>query len=117
MPVNGREVFVGALLVLAALASTRPVAAEAQGTPTVVVAHLTDIVSPATAQYVHRVVSAANDQGAVLLVLMIDTPGGLDTSMRQMVQDLLNSSVPSVAYVAPSGARARLGFRTPGQGE
>ncbi|TME38599.1 MAG: nodulation protein NfeD [Chloroflexi bacterium] len=98
--------FVGALLALAALASTRPVAAEAQGTPTVVVAHLTDIVSPATAQYVHRVVSAANDQGAVLLVLMIDTPGGLDTSMRQMVQDLLNSSVPSVAYVAPSGARA-----------
>ena len=56
--------FVGALLALAALASTRPVAAEAQGSPTVVVAHLTDIVSPATAQYVHRVVSAANDQGA-----------------------------------------------------
>ncbi len=96
--------FVGALLLLAALASTPQVAAR--GSPTVVVAHLTDIVSPATAQYVHRVVGAANNQGAALLVLTIDTPGGLDTSMRQMVQDLLNSSVPSVAYVAPSGARA-----------
>jgi membrane-bound serine protease (ClpP class) len=81
-------------------------AAAAQATPVVVVGHLDDIVSPATAQYVHRLVNAATDQQAALLVLMIDTPGGLDTSMRQMVQDLLNSSVPSVAYVAPSGARA-----------
>jgi membrane-bound serine protease (ClpP class) len=40
------------------------------------------------------------------MVLTIDTPGGLDTSMRQIVQDLLNSPVPSVAYVWPSGARA-----------
>jgi membrane-bound serine protease (ClpP class) len=52
------------------------------------------------------VVTAATEQNAALLVLTIDTPGGLDSSMRQMVQDLLNSAVPSVAYVAPSGARA-----------
>ncbi len=64
------------------------------------------MVNPVSAQYVHRVVGAATDQGAALLVLFIDTPGGLDTSMREMVQDLLNSPVPSVAYVAPSGARA-----------
>jgi membrane-bound serine protease (ClpP class) len=87
-----------------ALVSARPVAA--QPNPVVIVGHLDDIVSPATAQYVHRLVGAANDQGATLLVLEIDTPGGLDTSMRQIVQDLLNSSVPSVAYVGPSGARA-----------
>jgi membrane-bound serine protease (ClpP class) len=97
---------VAALLALAALVSARHAEAARQGTPVVVVGHLTDIVSPATARYVHRVVGAANDQGAALLVLTIDTPGGLDTAMRQMVQDLLNSSVPSVAYVAPSGARA-----------
>src|SRR5207248_2676784 len=59
-----------------------------------------------TARYVHRLVNSANEQQAALLVLTIDTPGGLDTSMRQMVQDLLSSSVPSVAYVGPSGARA-----------
>jgi membrane-bound serine protease (ClpP class) len=91
-----------------ALSSAGHVAAasQAQGTPTVVVAHLSGVVNPVSAQYVHRVVSAATDQAAALLVLIIDTPGGLDTSMREMVQALLNSPVPSVAYVAPSGARA-----------
>jgi membrane-bound serine protease (ClpP class) len=91
-----------------ALSSAGHVAAasQAQGGPTVVVAHLSGVVNPVSAQYVHRVVGAATDQAAALLVLFIDTPGGLDTSMREMVQDLLNSPVPSVAYVAPSGARA-----------
>jgi membrane-bound serine protease (ClpP class) len=89
---------------LGALASARPV--TAQPNQHVLIGHLEGIVSPASAQYVHRLVGAASDQGAGLLILEIDTPGGLDTSMRQMVQDLLNSSVPSVAYVAPSGARA-----------
>ena len=92
-------------IVLFVFLSARHVAAAENG-PLVLVGRLDDIVSPASAQYVHRLVSAASDQQAALLVLTIDTPGGLDTSMRQMVQDLLNSSVPSVAYVAPSGARA-----------
>jgi membrane-bound serine protease (ClpP class) len=93
------------LIALAALLPTRA-ASAAQDHPLVMVGRLNDIVSPATAQYVHRVVGAASDREAALLVLTIDTPGGLDTSMRQMVQDLLNSPVPTVAYVAPSGARA-----------
>src|SRR5918912_106704 len=93
-----------ALLAGAALGWTRPIAA--QPNQVVVIGRLDGIVSPATARYVHRLVSAANDRQAALLVLTIDTPGGLDTSMRQMVQDLLNSRVPSVGYVAPSGARA-----------
>jgi membrane-bound serine protease (ClpP class) len=80
--------------------------AAAESKPIVIVGRLGDIVSPASAQYIHRLVNAATDQQAALLVLTIDTPGGLDASMRQMVQDLLNSPVPSVAYVAPSGARA-----------
>jgi membrane-bound serine protease (ClpP class) len=86
----------------------RPAAAQAArpSPPAVIVAHLDGSVDPVTAEYVHRVVVAANDQHASLLVLTIDTPGGLDTSMRQMVQDLLNSPVPSVAYVWPPGARA-----------
>ena len=101
--VGTRQVWLIIAALMAAV-SVRPV--SGQPNSVVVVGHLKDIVSPATAQYVHRLVDAANDQGAALLVLTIDTPGGLDTSMRQMVQDLLNSSVPSVAYVAPSGARA-----------
>ncbi len=94
------------VLVTLSAASHVAAASQAQGSPTVVVAHLTGVVNPVTAQYVHRVVGAAADRGAALLVLVMDTPGGLDTSMREMVQDLLNSSVPSVVYVAPSGARA-----------
>ena len=80
--------------------------AAADSAPLVLVARLDGVVNPMAAQYVHRVVTAASDQNAALLVLTIDTPGGLDSSMRQMVQDLLNSGVPSVAYVSPSGARA-----------
>jgi membrane-bound serine protease (ClpP class) len=91
---------------LSAARSSNQAAAAGQNSPTVVVAHLTGVVNPVAAQYVHRVVGAAADQDAALLVLVMDTPGGLDSSMRAMVHDLLNSSVPSVVYVAPSGARA-----------
>ncbi len=95
-----------ALVVLASISRADCAAAQpVPGHSTVIVAHLDAIVSPITAQYVHRVVGAATDQGAALLVLTIDTPGGLDTSMRQMVRDLLNSPIPSVAFASPSGAR------------
>ena len=102
--VSTRQIWPIVVGILAALVWLRPGAA--QPNPIVVVGRLDGIVSPATARYVHRLVNSANEQQAALLVLTIDTPGGLDTSMRQMVQDLLNSSVPSIAYVAPSGARA-----------
>src|SRR5207244_3961903 len=96
----------GVVLALAAVLASGHAMAAGGPAPVVLVAHLDGVVNPLAAQYVHRAVSAANEQRAALLVLTIDTPGGLDSSMRQMVQDLLNSSVPSVAYVAPSGARA-----------
>ena len=63
-------------------------------------------IGPATADYVHRGLAAASKEGAQLVVLTIDTPGGLDTSMRLIVQDILASPVPVAAFVAPSGARA-----------
>ena len=94
------------LLALAAALPSRHAVAAAESAPLVLVARLDGVVNPMAAQYVHRVVTAASDQNAALLVLTIDTPGGLDSSMRHMVQDLLNSGVPSVAYVSPSGARA-----------
>jgi membrane-bound serine protease (ClpP class) len=102
--VVGKRQFWLISIALMALVSVPPV--TAQPNSVVVVGHLNDVVSPASAQYVHRLIGAADEQRAALLVLIIDTPGGLDTSMRQIVQDLLNGSVPSVAYVAPSGARA-----------
>src|SRR4051794_35010369 len=80
---------------VATLLAPRSLAADA--TPPVVVAHLRGAVDPISARYLHRAVDTAQREGATALVVTIDTPGGLDTSMRQMVQDLLNSTVPTVA--------------------
>ena len=63
-------------------------------------------IGPATADYVHRGIEAAQKQGAQLVVLEMDTPGGLDTSMRAIIKDILASPVPVAAFVAPGGARA-----------
>ena len=72
----------------------------------VVVLNLEGAVSPATADYVVRGMQRAADDGASLIVLKMDTPGGLDTSMRQIIKAILSSAVPVATFVAPSGARA-----------
>src|SRR3954462_10016782 len=63
-------------------------------------------IGPASADYVHRGLEKAAKAGAGLVVLRMDTPGGLDTSMRAIIKDILAAPVPVVAFVAPSGARA-----------
>lgn len=63
-------------------------------------------ISPSTQDYVHRGLKQAAQQHASVVILQIDTPGGLDKSMRGIVQNILASPVPVATYVAPSGARA-----------
>lgn len=61
---------------------------------------------PATADHLVRSIDAAPGRGCRLLILHMDTPGGLDTAMRGVIKAILASSAPVAAWVAPSGARA-----------
>jgi membrane-bound serine protease (ClpP class) len=71
-----------------------------------VVIQVEGAIGPATSAYVEEAIADAQDRGAKLLVLRMDTPGGLDTSMRSIVKAINASTVPVVGFVAPSGARA-----------
>jgi membrane-bound serine protease (ClpP class) len=74
--------------------------------PTVTELQLEGVVDPFIAGYVAEEVEAAGDSGAEAVLLTIDTPGGLDSSMRLIVKAILASRVPVICYVSPQGARA-----------
>ena len=63
-------------------------------------------VGPASADFVKRAIERAPKEGAELVIIRIDTPGGLDTSMREVIKAILASAVQVAVFVAPSGARA-----------
>ena len=65
-----------------------------------------DAIGPATADYFIRGVKTAQEQNAGLVILELDTPGGLDASMRDMIQTILSADVPVATYVSPGGSRA-----------
>jgi membrane-bound serine protease (ClpP class) len=99
---------VGAALVVSAAATT---VAFAQATSTQAAGVVAQIeldgpIGPAAAEYFDQAVRRAATDGAVAIVLRLDTPGGLADSMRQIIARILASKVPVLGYVAPGGARA-----------
>lgn len=65
-----------------------------------------EVINPVTAEYIEKAVTKAEEDGAECLIIDLDTPGGLLTSTRRIVKSIMNSKVPVVVYVSPSGARA-----------
>lgn len=102
---NRRPSLVGFALLLGLLFGLLSEGALSAPAPVLVVP-LDGAIGPASADFVRRAIESAPKEGAQLVVLRIDTPGGLDTSMREIIKAILASPVPVAAFVAPSGARA-----------
>ena len=88
-----------------AVAAAAPPAADSDA-GTAAVLEINGPIGPATSRYVVHGIEAAHENGSRVVVLELDTPGGLDSAMRDIIRAILASPVPVVSYVTPSGARA-----------
>jgi membrane-bound serine protease (ClpP class) len=96
-------------MVCAAAAAVLWLHAASAATPTpapVALLPYSGVINPVASEYLAKGLEQARTKGAQALVLQLDTPGGLDTSMRLMVKAILSSPIPVVVYVAPEGSRA-----------
>ena len=98
-----RTLFAAILILLLVPGAALPAGLTGKG---VIVATIAAPISPVTAEYLTAVIERAEADNSALLVVELDTPGGLDSAMRQMVQAILKSRVPVAVYVSPQGARA-----------
>jgi len=104
--VASRPLWLAAALAAIALGLGLVWAQERAGSGQAHVLTVADAIGPATRDYIVRGIEQAEQAGAELVVLRLDTPGGLDASMRDIIRKMLASEVPVVTWVAPSGARA-----------
>jgi membrane-bound serine protease (ClpP class) len=93
------------LLAVLLLAVSFTTSVQAQ-TSAVYVITIKGTINPVLVDYVERGIQLAEDDGAQALIIQIDTPGGLDTAMRDIIKLIVNAHVPVVVYVSPSGSRA-----------
>jgi len=101
MPVFGVRFFVSAVILLVSVSLS-----GAGSSGSAVLLDIKGPIGPATSDYLVRGLDRAEELGAELVILRMDTPGGLDTSMREIIRAILASPVPVVSYVSPSGSRA-----------
>jgi membrane-bound serine protease (ClpP class) len=101
MPI--KSFFIVLMITLTALLFTQTIRAERDSA---MVIELEGPISPGSDMFVTRSIKQAESNEYGLVIIRLDTPGGLDTSMRNIVKAILNSPVPVVVYVAPRGARA-----------
>lgn len=95
------------ILLLLGLLTTAFIAIEARAaTSTIVVLHAEGVINPVLVDYIKRGIEEAEESHATVVIIQLDTPGGLDTSMRDIIKDIVSARVPVVVYVSPSGARA-----------
>ena len=93
-------IIVGLLLAVSIAANVRA------ANPRIDVLTVKGTINPVLVDYIERGIDQAEEGNAIALIIQMDTPGGLDTSMRDIVQHIVNSRVPVIVYVSPSGARA-----------
>lgn len=102
---GSRHVIRGLLVALTMIAAILGLPAK-PSTGEAFVMRLEGAIGPASASYISAGLEQARQADAALVVLAMDTPGGLDTSMREIIQDILAMPIPVATYVSPSGARA-----------
>ena len=105
----GRLLLAAAAFLFAALLVAMTASGQTETTDTNRIALLAAIegpIGPATKRHVERVTAAAAERGAAVVILRINTPGGLADAMREVISEILASPVPVIGYVAPSGAHA-----------
>ncbi|MBA2524051.1 MAG: nodulation protein NfeD [Solirubrobacterales bacterium] len=95
----------GALAILV-LAVVVPASAQTTDSETIPSIELSGEISPATEAWIGHALDQAADEGAPLAIIRLDTPGGLDSSLREIVKDMIAAPMPVVVYVTPAGARA-----------
>ncbi len=101
-----KRLLIFSVLALLALAAPRVVAQPETEAGPVLLARVEGVIGPPATHHVATAIEAAAERSAEVLILEINTPGGLETSMRDIIEEVLRSPVPVVGYVSPSGGRA-----------